>query len=286
MLDSAVVVEGAARRSVVAFQIIEEIINDFSVVEADLSQLFPPNLDYFVNVSLASGVSIVDVRVIGVARGRSRDDFRPPQGGTVSVVAQLLPRFSPLLWRLGMFIEYRGKRPKVAASAFVAPTAVLIGDVEVGEESSVWFGVVIRGDNGPIRIGNRTSVQDNAVVHVSRGSQTTIGDDCTIGHSVTMEDCTIEDGALVGSNAVVLNGATVGSRALVAAGSVVAANASIPPESLAAGSPAVVKRKLEGESLAWVDRTPGGYVELSRSYLHHGIGDPEMQETVDTQFAP
>ena len=174
-----------------------------------------------------------------------------------------------------MFIEYRGKRPRVAASAFVAPTAVLIGDVEVGEESSVWFGVVIRGDNGPIRIGARTSIQDNSVVHVSPGCTTQIGDDCTVGHSVTMEDCTIENGALIGSNAVVLNHATVGSRALVAAGSVVPANAAIPAASLAAGAPAVVKRALAGESLAWIENTPASYVTLSRSYLAEGIGEPQ-----------
>jgi carbonic anhydrase/acetyltransferase-like protein (isoleucine patch superfamily) len=181
-----------------------------------------------------------------------------------------------------MFIEFHGKRPKIASTAFVAPTAVLIGDVEVGEESSIWFGVVVRGDNGPIRIGARTSVQDNSVVHVSRDGRTTIGDDCTIGHSVTMEDCTIENGALIGSNAVVLNGAVVGSRALIAAGSVVGANARVPAETLNAGAPATVKRKLEGESLAWVDNTPGGYVKLSRAYLEQGIGDPDFQESIET----
>jgi len=184
-----------------------------------------------------------------------------------------------------VLIEFHGKRPKVAASAFVAPTAVLIGDVEVGEESSIWFGVVIRGDNGPIRIGSRTSVQDNSVIHVSLGHQTIVGDDCTVGHSVTMEDCTIEHGALIGSNAVVLNGATVGTRSLIAAGSVVSANATIPPESLCAGVPAVVKRHLDGTALGWIENTPGSYVRLSRSYLHQGIGDPDMQEILDTGIA-
>jgi carbonic anhydrase/acetyltransferase-like protein (isoleucine patch superfamily) len=184
-----------------------------------------------------------------------------------------------------MFIEFNGKQPKIAATAFIAPTAVLIGDVEVGDQSSIWFGVVIRGDNGPIRIGARTSVQDNSVVHVSHGSSTTIGDDCTVGHSVTMEDCVIGNGALIGSNAVVLNNAVVGSRALVAAGSVVAANANVPPETLNAGAPAVVKRTLTGESLTWIDNTPASYVRLSRSYLRQGIGDPELQESIETHAA-
>src|ERR1700679_1309697 len=109
-----------------------------------------------------------------------------------------------------MFSEFRGKHPKIAATAFVAPTAVLIGDVEIGEESSVWFGVVIRADNGPIRIGARSSVQDNSVVDVRSGCTTIVGEGCTIGHSVTLEDCTVEDGAIVGSNSVILNGATIG----------------------------------------------------------------------------
>jgi carbonic anhydrase/acetyltransferase-like protein (isoleucine patch superfamily) len=184
-----------------------------------------------------------------------------------------------------MFIEYRGKSPRVHPSAFVAPTAVLIGDVEVGAESSIWFGTVIRGDNGPIRIGARTSVQDNAVVHVSENNQTIIGNDVTVGHAAAMEDCTIEDGALIGTNSVVLNGATVGRRALVAAGSVVAAGANIPPETLAAGAPAVVKRKLEGAALGWVDHGGPEYVKLSRSYLHHGIGDPEMHELAEAKMS-
>ena len=120
-----------------------------------------------------------------------------------------------------MIIEYRGKRPKVAASAFVAPSAVLIGDVEVGPESSIWFGAVLRGDNGPIRVGARTSIQDNAVVHVSEGGGTFVGDDVTVGHCAVMEDCRIEQHALIGSNATLLNGCTVGEGALIAAGSVV-----------------------------------------------------------------
>src|SRR5579862_168761 len=118
-----------------------------------------------------------------------------------------------------MIVEYGGKRPKIHPTAFVAPTAVLIGDVEIGEESSVWFGAVLRGDNGPIRVGARTSIQDNSVLHVSHDCMTYVGNDVTIGHSVTMEDCRIEDWSLVGSNAVILNGAVVGRKALIGAGS-------------------------------------------------------------------
>ena len=177
-----------------------------------------------------------------------------------------------------MIIEYRGKRPKIAASAFVAPTAVLIGDVELGEEASVWFGSVIRADNGPIRIGARSNVQDNAVVHVSEGSATIIEDDVTIGHCAVLEDCRIGRGSLIGSNAVVLNDAVIGEQTLVAAGSVVAANAQIPPRVLVAGAPAVVR------SSSWVRPCSGWstagpeYAKLSRAYLRHGIGEPAAHE--------
>ena len=185
-----------------------------------------------------------------------------------------------------MIIEYRGKRPKIAASAFVAPTAVLIGDVEVGEEASIWFGAVIRGDNGPIRIGARSNVQDNSVLHVSEHCETVLEEDVTVGHCGILEDCRIARGALVGSNAVVLNGAHVGEQSLVAAGSVVAANAKVPPRVVVAGSPAVVKKQLEGPAMGWVEHPGPEYVDLSRSYLRHGIGDPEMHEVAESPATP
>ena len=177
-----------------------------------------------------------------------------------------------------MFIEYKGNIPRVHPSAFVAPTAVLIGDVEVASGASIWFGAVLRGDNGPIRVGERSNVQDNAVLHVSQNNETIVGNDVTIGHCATLEDCTIGDGALIGTNAVVLNGATVGKRSLIAAGSVVASGAVVPPECVAAGAPAVVKKKLEGGAVSWIEAAGPTYVTLSRSYLEHGIGDPEMHE--------
>ncbi len=183
-----------------------------------------------------------------------------------------------------MFIAYNGKTPRVHPTAFVAPTAVLIGDVEVGEAASIWFGAVIRGDNGSIRIGARSNVQDNAVVHVSEGHRTIIGADVTIGHCAAMEDCTVEDGALIGTNAVVLNGANVGRRALIAAGSVVASGATIPPEVLAAGAPAAVKRKLDGTAFEWVDHGGPEYVKLSRAYLKIGIGDPDIHDVVEASL--
>ncbi|HEX3457673.1 MAG TPA: gamma carbonic anhydrase family protein [Candidatus Baltobacteraceae bacterium] len=177
-----------------------------------------------------------------------------------------------------MIIEYRGKRPKIASSAFVAPTAVLIGDVEVGEESSIWFGTVLRGDNGPIRIGARTSIQDNAVVHVSEGGQTLVGDDVTVGHCAVMEDCNIERRALIGSNATLLNGCRVGEGALIAAGSVVGEKVAIPARVVAAGAPATVRKTLEGPAATWIEVAADEYVKLSRFYLAQSIGTPEDHE--------
>jgi carbonic anhydrase/acetyltransferase-like protein (isoleucine patch superfamily) len=179
-----------------------------------------------------------------------------------------------------MIIEYRGKRPKIDPSAFVAPTAVLIGNVEVGPQSSIWFGAVLRGDNGPIRIGARTSIQDNAVVHVSEGGETIVGDDVTVGHCAVMEDCRIAPHALIGSNATLLNGCTIGEGALIAAGSVVGQGADIPSRVVAAGAPARVKKTLDGEAASWIEISADEYVKLSRRYLAQSIGTVEDQQTV------
>lgn len=179
-----------------------------------------------------------------------------------------------------MIIEYRGKRPRIAASAFVAPNAILIGDVEVGPESSIWFGAVLRGDNGPIRVGSRTSIQDNAVVHVSEGGGTFVGDDVTVGHCAVMEDCKIESHALIGSNATLLNGCTVGEGALIAAGSVVGQDAAIPARVVAAGAPATVKKALEGKAAAWIESASDEYVKLSRLYLAQSVGAIEDHSTI------
>jgi carbonic anhydrase/acetyltransferase-like protein (isoleucine patch superfamily) len=177
-----------------------------------------------------------------------------------------------------MIIEYRGKRPRVDPSAFVAPTAVLIGDVEVGPEASIWFGAVLRADNGPIRVGARTSIQDNAVVHVSEHGATLIGDDVTVGHAAVMEDCDVKRYALIGSNSTLLNGCTIGEGALIAAGSVVGERAEIPAGCVAAGAPAKVKKTIDGEAATWIRISAGEYVKLSRSYLAQSIGSPEDQE--------
>lgn len=175
---------------------------------------------------------------------------------------------------MATILPYRGIYPRIHPSAFVAPTATVIGNVEIGEEASVWFGAVIRGDEPehPIQVGARTSVQDGCVLHVSARGPTVIGPDVTIGHGAVLESCTVGRGALIGMNAVVLQRATVGEHALVAAGAVVSESAEIPPRCLAVGAPARVKKELEGESLRWVTHSASHYVTLSRDYLSQGIG--------------
>jgi carbonic anhydrase/acetyltransferase-like protein (isoleucine patch superfamily) len=172
-------------------------------------------------------------------------------------------------------LRYNGIEPRIDASAFVAPTATLIGNVVVEAEASIWFGAVLRGDDPdhPIVVGTRSSVQDNCVIHVSAQGATLIGPEVTVGHGAVMESCTIGRGALIGMNAVILQGATIGEGALVAAGAVVPAGAEIPARHLAAGAPARVKKELDGESLRWVQTSAAHYVRLSRSYL--GTWEPE-----------
>ncbi|HET7462189.1 MAG TPA: gamma carbonic anhydrase family protein [Longimicrobium sp.] len=175
---------------------------------------------------------------------------------------------------MATILPYGGIHPRIHPTAFVAPTAVVIGNVTIEEEASVWFGAVIRGDEPEheIRVGARTSIQDNVVVHVSRQGPTLIGSDVTVGHAAVLESCVVGDGALIGMNAVVLQRATVGDAALVAAGAVVGSGSEVPARTMAAGTPARVKKELDGESLRWVTTSAAHYVELSRSYLRQGIG--------------
>jgi carbonic anhydrase/acetyltransferase-like protein (isoleucine patch superfamily) len=173
-----------------------------------------------------------------------------------------------------VIIPFEGRTPRVHPTAFVAPTAVLIGDVEVGPESSIWFGAVLRGDDPDhgIRIGARTSIQDNCVAHVSARGPTVVGDDVTVGHGAVFESCEIGDGALIGMNAVLLHGAVIGTASLVAAASVVPDGMHVPPRTLVAGAPARIRKELSGESARWVRESAAHYLELSRRYLAGGHG--------------
>jgi carbonic anhydrase/acetyltransferase-like protein (isoleucine patch superfamily) len=165
-----------------------------------------------------------------------------------------------------MIIEYNGKHPQIAADAFIAPTAVIAGDVIVKSGANIWFGAVLRGDENQIVIGERSSIQDNVVIHCSVENPTIVGPDVTIGHSVVLEACRIEAGALVGMNATVLDGAVVGQRALIAAGSVVRENQVIPPAMLAAGVPAQIKGPMSEAAREHVSTATEVYQELAGKY--------------------
>jgi carbonic anhydrase/acetyltransferase-like protein (isoleucine patch superfamily) len=152
---------------------------------------------------------------------------------------------------------------------FIAENAVVIGDVEIGENSSIWYGCVLRGDVNYIRVGARTNVQDASVIHVSSKTHPTVlEDEVTLGHRVTLHGCHVETGCLIGIGAIVLDGARVGRHSLVAAGSLVTPNTQIPPRSLVMGSPAKVKRELTGAEVKDLERFWRNYVSLSRIYLN------------------
>ena len=173
-------------------------------------------------------------------------------------------------------ISFDGKTPSIHPSVFLAPTAVVIGDVTIGPESSVWFGAVIRGDNPTHRviIGKRTSVQENCVIHVGHWGPTIVGDDVTVGHGAKFECCTIGDRTVIGMNAVILQNAKIGRECVIAANTVVLEGAEIPDRSLVAGVPGKVKKTLDGDA-AWIRGGGSHYVELSRKYLAEGIGPAE-----------
>ncbi len=170
-----------------------------------------------------------------------------------------------------MLIEYQNKKPQVAPGAFIAPTAVLIGDVRVEEGASIWFGAVLRGDFSGIIVREKASVQDNVVVHVIPGTPAEIGKGVTVAHGTVLHSCTLGEGSVVGMNAVIMDLAELGEQAMVAAGSVVPDRFKVPPRHLAAGVPAQIKKEIEGEALAWVQQSAASYQELARTYLEQGI---------------
>jgi carbonic anhydrase/acetyltransferase-like protein (isoleucine patch superfamily) len=166
-----------------------------------------------------------------------------------------------------MVISYQGRAPSLGRGVWIAPTATVIGDVELGEDVSIWFGTVVRGDVFHIRIGPGTNIQDNSVLHVTSGRYATvIGRDVTVGHAVTLHGCEVHDRALIGIGSIVLDQAVVGEEAMVAAGSVVTPRTVIPPRMLAVGSPARPKRALTDSELEHVRSAASHYVALARQY--------------------
>ena len=164
-------------------------------------------------------------------------------------------------------ITYKGITPKIHPSVFIADGVHIIGDVEIGKDSSVWFNTVIRGDVHYIRIGERSNIQDNSVVHVtSKKFPTNIGSNVTIGHNAVIHACTINDYCLIGMGAVILDGANVGRYALVAAGAVVTMGMNIPEGMLAAGVPAKIIRILTNEERQSLEQSAQNYVDYVASY--------------------
>ncbi len=166
-----------------------------------------------------------------------------------------------------MINAFNNLSPVIHHTAFVAETAIIIGEVEIGEDASVWFGSILRGDVNHIRIGARTNIQDATVIHVSSKTHPTILEDqITVGHRVTLHGCHVESGCLIGIGAILLDGVRVGRNSLVAAGSLLTPGTQIPPNSLVMGSPAKVKRQLTTEELAYLDKSWQNYVELKKHY--------------------
>lgn len=166
-----------------------------------------------------------------------------------------------------MVLPYQGITPTIAADAFIAPTAVVIGDVVIGAGSSVWFQCVVRGDVHEIRIGERTNIQDGTVVHVTGGKfGTYIGSDITIGHGAILHACTLEDACFIGMGATILDGVVVEAGAMVAAGAVVTPGKRVPKGELWAGNPAKKLRDLSADDIAFFPKSAAKYVQLAASY--------------------
>lgn len=149
-----------------------------------------------------------------------------------------------------MIVSIDGHTPDVSKAAFVAENATVCGNVVVGEDSSIWFGAVLRAESEPLRIGARTNIQDNVTVHIDNGFPVTIGNEVTVGHNAVVHGCTVEDGVLVGMGSTILNGAVIGEGSVVAAGALVLEGAVVPPRSLVAGVPAKVKKTFTEEEVA------------------------------------
>jgi carbonic anhydrase/acetyltransferase-like protein (isoleucine patch superfamily) len=166
-----------------------------------------------------------------------------------------------------MLRPFKGQMPRVAANAYVDESAQIIGDVEIGEESSVWMNVVIRGDVHAVRIGRRTNIQDGTIVHVMRDTHpTTIGDEVTVGHGAIVHGSTIDHRVLIGMGAILLNGVEVGSDSIVAAGTLLPEGAKMPPRSLVMGSPGKVRRALTDQEIASIRWYADNYVRYRLDY--------------------
>ncbi|NNF99738.1 MAG: gamma carbonic anhydrase family protein [Desulfobacteraceae bacterium] len=178
-----------------------------------------------------------------------------------------------------MIISFKDNTPIIGKHVYIAPTAVVIGNVTIEDGASVWFNAVIRGDLAPVTIGKNTNVQDNCTIHTDAGMPARLYDSVTVGHNAVIHGCTIESNCLIGINAVVLNGACVKTGSIVAAGSVVKTNQIIGPNALAAGIPAQVKRRLAANAHERFNQPVNNYRMLSREYLGDASDDADGVQT-------
>ena len=186
-----------------------------------------------------------------------------------------------------MIRPFKGITPQIAPSAFIAETAVVIGEVSIGAQASLWYNVVARGDVNSISIGARSNIQDLTMLHVTHkkhaddpGAPLIIGDDVTVGHSVTLHGCTLKDGCFIGMQAMVMDKAVVGEGALVGARALVTEGTIIPPHTLWVGAPAKYKRDLTPDEIAWLKKSADNYVRYSREFLEDGLGEQLEQPSV------
>jgi carbonic anhydrase/acetyltransferase-like protein (isoleucine patch superfamily) len=185
---------------------------------------------------------------------------------TISLDSRHRPNYSG-----GVIRTYRGLTPTIPPSVFVEETAVIVGDVVLGEDCSVWFHAVVRGDVHYIRIGSRTNVQDLCLLHVTNDTHPlVVGNDVTVGHHVVLHGCTVKDRVLIGMGAIVMDGAMIGEDCVVGAGALVTEGTVVPPKSLILGQPARVKRAVTDQELAWIKESAGNYVNYARNYMTGG----------------
>jgi carbonic anhydrase/acetyltransferase-like protein (isoleucine patch superfamily) len=166
----------------------------------------------------------------------------------------------------GSLLPHGDKFPEVAETAWVAPGACVVGDVRLAEESSVWYGAVLRGDTEPIRVGARTNIQDGCILHADPGFPAIVGEDCVVGHNAIVHGCEIGDGCLVGMGATILNGAKIGDGSIVAAGALVPEGKEFPPRSLIVGIPAKAAKDVSEEQAADIARGVRTYVERAAAH--------------------
>ncbi|AMX83366.1 gamma carbonic anhydrase family protein [Geobacillus subterraneus] len=177
-----------------------------------------------------------------------------------------------------MLYPYNGKRPNVHETVFVAPGAYLIGDVTVGPESTIWFNAVLRGDEGPITIGARTSIQDNTTCHLYAGSPLVVEDEVTVGHNVVLHGCTIRRRSIIGMGSTILDGAEIGEECIIGANTLIPSGKKIPPRSLVIGSPGQVVRELTDKDLALIQLSIDTYVQKGKEYREQLAGSDQNRD--------